>query len=154
MQVNIGKGIELSIDHTALPQVALEHVIAIGLRNILMDSHAGVTAEKVGPGGDVKAESEAVAMKKLDALMRGEVRVSGSREGDPVRAEAIRSATAVIVAALKKSGQIKKVADIDAKLLREKAAELIGKKPEFLEKAREVIAARKSAEVDLADIGL
>lgn len=154
MLVNIGKSIELDIDHTALPEVALQHVIMIGLRNVLMDSHAGVTAEKVGPDGDVAAESKAVALKKLDALMRGEVRVSGSREGDPVRAEAIRSASAVIVAALKKAGQIKKVADIDSKLLREKAIELVGKKPEFMEKAREVIAARKSAEVDLADIGL
>lgn len=154
MLVNIGKSIELDIDHTALPEVALQHVIMIGLRNVLMDSHAGVTAEKVGPDGDVAAESKAVALKKLDALMRGEVRVSGSREGDPVRGEAIRSASAVIVAALKKAGQIKKVADIDSKLLREKAIELVGKKPEFMEKAREVIAARKSAEVDLADIGL
>lgn len=152
MLVNIGKDIELEIDYTELPTNAFEHVIRIGLRNILMDSHASITRES-NPN-DMQDAARAVAEKKLAALMTGEVRVSGSREGDPVRAEAIRSASAVIVAALKKAGTIKKVADIDSKLLREKAVELVGKKPEFLEKARETIEARKSAQVDLADIGL
>jgi hypothetical protein len=154
MKVNVGKGIELDINETTLPKAAIDHVVMIGLRNILMDSHASITADEYPGEAERKAAAEAMVAKKLDALMRGEVRVASSREGDPVRAEALRSATAVIIAALKKAGTIKKAADIDAKLLREKAGELVAKKPEFMEKARETVEARKSATVDLADIGL
>lgn len=151
-KVNIGKGIEMDVDFVAMPQAALDHLLYIGARNVLMDSHASITKES-NPNDTTEAAT-AMAEKKLAALMAGEVRVSTSREGDPVRAEALRSASAVIVAALKKAGTIKKLADIDGKLLREKAGELVAKKPEFMEKARETIEARKSATVDLADIGL
>lgn len=151
-KVNIGKGIEMDVDFDSMPQAALDHILYIGARNILMDSHASITKES-NPN-DLEAAAKAMADKKLTALMAGEVRVSGAREGDPVRAEALRSATAVIVAALKKAGTIKKTADIDSKLLREKAGELIGKNPAFMAKARETVDARKSATVDLADIGL
>lgn len=151
-KVNIGKGIELDVDFAAMPQAALDHILYIGARNVLMDSHASVTKES-NPN-DATETATALAEKKLAALMAGEVRVSSAREGDPVRAEALRSATAVIVAALKKAGKIKKAGDIDTKLLREKAGELVSAKPEFLAKARETVDARKSATVDLADIGL
>lgn len=153
-KVNIGKGIELEVDFATMPQTALDHILYIGARNILMDSHASVTRE-TNPG-DFADVATAMAEKKLAALLSGEVRVSGgSRESDPVRAEAMRSATAVIVAALKKAGKIKKVADVDAKLLREKAAELVAAKPEYMEKARETIEARKALpDVDLGDLGL
>ena len=151
-QVNIGKGIELDVDFASMPQAAIDHLLYIGARNVLMDSHASVTKES-NPN-DLVETATAIAEKKLAALMAGEVRVSGSREGDPVRAEALRSASAVIVAALKKAGKIKKRDDIDAKLLREKSAELIASNPTFMDKARETIEARKSATVDLADIGL
>lgn len=154
MLVNVGKSIEVEVAIGALPEAAMQHVIYIGLRNILMDSHASVTADEYPDETERKAVADAMVTKKLEALMRGEVRVASSREGDPVRAEALRSATAVIVAALKKAGKIKKVADVDAKLLREKASELIVTKPEFMEKARETVEARKAATVDLADIGL
>jgi biotin carboxyl carrier protein len=151
-KVNIGKNIEMDVDFATMPQAALDHLLYIGARNVLMDSHASITKES-NPS-DTEAAARAMAEKKLAALMAGEVRVSTAREGDPVRAEALRSATAVIVAALKKAGTIKKLADIDGKLLREKAGELIAKQPAFMEKARETVDARKSATVDLADIGL
>jgi hypothetical protein len=152
MKVNIGKTIEMDCDFDALPQSARDHIAYIGFRNVLMDCHASITKES-NPD-DFVAVATAMAQKKLAALMSGEVRVSNGRESDPVRAEALRSASAVIVTALKAAGTIKKIADIDAKLLREKAAELVAKKPEFMDKARETIAARKESTVDLADLGL
>lgn len=148
MKVNIGKGIELDVNANALPPNALEHVIYIGLRNILMDSHASVTKE-TNPD-DMAEVAQAIAEKKLAALMSGEVRVASSREGDPVKAEAIRIATDRIKAALRQKG--KKVSDYDAKLLREKAVELIGKDASITELARNAIAARKSVEVDVSDL--
>jgi len=152
MKVNIGKNIELDVDFASMPQAAIDHCLYIGARNILMDSHASIA--RASTPADLEAAATAMAEKKLAALMAGEVRVSSAREGDPVRAEALRSAAAVIVTALKKAGTIKKAGDIDAKLLREKAGELVGKNPAFLAQARETIDARKAATVDLSDIGL
>ncbi len=162
MLVNVGKRIEREIDHTALPQVALDHVIYIGLRNILMDSHASVTADKVNADGvgrsddgtdrEVREQSEAMVDKKLAALMSGEVRMQSTREGDPVRTEALRMATAQIHATIKKAG--KKVADYKSAAIRAKAAERVT--PELLALAAERVAQLKStaAVESLDDLGL
>src|SRR6185369_10463071 len=137
MDVQIGKGITMPVDPTALPQAALDHVIYIGLRNILMDSHAGISTDEP----DYQAKAEAVANKKLAALMAGEVRVASTREGDPVKAEAVRIATDRIKAALRKAGR--KVSDVDAKALRAKAGELVAKDPAILEMAAQRVAEAK-----------
>lgn len=153
MQVNVGKGIALEIDETALPKAALNHAIMIGLRNILMDSHASITSDEYPDAGEREAAARAMVDKKLDALMRGEVRVQSTREGDPVRAEALRMATDIIKAALRKAGR--KVADVDAKALREKAGEYVAAHPDLTVKAKaRVEEARAGATVDLADLGL
>lgn len=151
MQVNIGKGLELEIDAAALPQAALDHVIYIGLRNILMDSHASITKE-TNPD-DLSDAAEAMARKKLDALMRGEVRVSSSREGDPVRAEAIRMASDIIKSALRKKGM--KLSDVEPKAVRETALKLIERDTTIMAKAKaRVDEARAVGAVDLSDLGL
>lgn len=149
MKVNIGKGIELDVNANALPANVMEHVVYIGLRNILMDSHASVTRES--DGENFVANAQAQAEKKLAAMMAGEVRVAGTREGDPVRAEAIRIASDMIRTALRKAGR--KVSEVDAKALREKAVALIGQKPDILEMARKrVDEARAAADIDLGDL--
>lgn len=148
MKVNIGKGIELDVNANALPANALEHVIYIGLRNILMDSHASITRE-TNPD-DLTEAATAMAEKKLAALMSGEVRVASSREGDPVKAEAIRIASERIKTALRKAG--KKVSDYDSKVIREKAIELIGKDGSIMTLAREAVEARKAVDVDVSDL--
>lgn len=151
MQVNVGKGIELAIDHTALPETALNHAIMIGLRNILMDSHASITADEYPDETARKAAAQAMVDKKLAALMSGEVRVASTREGDPVRAEALRMATDIVKGKIRKAG--KKVADYKAKAIREAAAKLVT--PELLAKAKARVDETKSVETgDLADLGL
>lgn len=151
MQVNIGKGLELEINPAELPQAALDHVIYIGLRNILMDSHASITKE-TNPD-DLQDAAEAMARKKLDALMRGEVRVASSREGDPVRAEALRMASDIIKTALRKKGT--KVSDVEPKAIREAATKLLERDASLLAKAKaRVEEQRAAANVDLGDIGL
>jgi len=147
--VNIGKGIELPVDFTTMPQAALDHIMYIGARNVLMDSHASVTKES-NPN-DLVDVARAMAEKKLAALMSGEVRVQSTREGDPVRAEAIRMATDQIKAIIKKAG--KKVADYDAKAIREKAVARVT--PELLALARKRVDENRAVDVgSLADIGL
>ena len=143
MKVNIGKGIELDINVGALPQAAREHVEYIGLRNILMDSHASVTSETE----NYVELSRAQAEKKLAALMAGEIRVAGTREGDPVRAESIRLATLAVKAQLRKKGVA--LSNVDPKAIRAKAVEFADK---FRAQAEKNVADSKAAEVDLGDL--
>lgn len=145
MLVNIGKGITLDVPVTAVPANVMEHIVYIGFRNVLMDSHASHTKE--ADGDSYVEKSRVTAEKKLAALMAGEVRVAGTREGDPVRAEAIRLATNAIRAAIKKAG--KKLADVDPKAIREKAVGMIEK---YREQAEKNVAESKAATVDLADL--
>lgn len=155
MQVNVGKGIELSIDHTALPEAALNHAIMIGLRNILMDSHASVTKEEYPNDDEREAAARAMVDKKLAALMSGEVRVASSREGDPVKAEAIRMASDIIKSALRKKGT--KLSDVEPKAIREAAVRYLATEAgaAITEKARERVAEQRAAStVDLGDLGL
>lgn len=149
VQVNIGKGIELDVDFSSMPQAAIDHIMYIGARNVLMDSHASITKES-NPD-DLADAAMALAQKKLDALMRGEVRVQSTREGDPVRVEALRMATDQIKAIIKKARR--KVSDYDAKAIREKAVARIT--PELLATARQRVEENKSVDVEsLADLGL
>lgn len=147
VNVNIGKGIEMEIDFSKFPPAALDHIMYIGARNILMDSHAGIAKDEP----DAADKARAVADKKLAALMSGEVRVSSSREGDPVRAEAVKMTTATIHATIKKAG--KKVSDYDTKAIREKAVGLIT--PEILATAKARVEENRALDAgSLADLGL
>lgn len=153
MQVNVGKGLEIAVDFSTMPQAAIDYCLYIGARNILMDSHAAVTADEYSDADERNLVALAMVNKKLAALMAGEVRVQSTREGDPVRAEAMRMAAAQITALIKKAG--KKVADYDAKALRAKAAERIT--PELLAQAKARVDQLKAtipADETLADLGL
>lgn len=92
MLVNVGKGITITVDTTAMPLEAMDHVIMIGLRNILMDSHASITSDEYPDANAREAAARAMVEKKLAALMSGEVRVQSTREGDPIKAEENRLA--------------------------------------------------------------
>jgi hypothetical protein len=140
MIVNIGKGIELDCPDTFTADVTA-HIMRIGLRNILMDSHASVTAEKVGDGGDVVAESKAVAEKKLAALIAGDLRTSATRISDPVKKEAMRLAIAAVEAALKKADK-----KADAKVVRAKAETVVER---FMVQARKNVEAVAAIDLDL-----
>lgn len=152
MLVNVGKSIELDIDHTALPANALQHAIMIGLRNILMDSHASITDKEYPDAGEREAAARAMVDKKLAALMSGEVRVQSTREGDPVRAEALRMATDIVKAKIRKAG--KKVADYEAKAVREAALKLVT--PELMAQAKARVDETRAAttDTDLSELGL
>jgi hypothetical protein len=144
MQVNIGKGIELTVPAFAdLAPDVQAHIAYIGWRNILMDSHAGVTADKAD-GGDVQAMSRAVAEKKLAALVAGELRTTSARETDPVKGEALKLATARVEALIREKG--KKVSDFDRKDIRAKAVSAMDK---FMDQARKNIEAAKAIEVEI-----
>lgn len=156
MQIQIGKGITVDADLAKLGLIdegakgfaseVASHVVYIGLRNMLMDAHAGITTDEP----DYQAKARAVAEKKLAAMYAGEVRVAGTREGDPVRAEAKRLALTMIKAQVKASGR--KFADLDAAKVTEAVNKLIT--PELLAKAAERVAEAKAMQGDLSELGL
>jgi hypothetical protein len=148
MIVNIGKGIELDINAEALPANALEHVIRIGLRNILMDSHAGINSKAMPDltADDVVAQSRGVAEKKLAALLAGEVRVarSGVREAtDPVGAMMARIAKEKVLAAVRAKG-------IKPAAVKDRIAELVGQYTQKHGDALRAEAQRRVAEAESA----
>lgn len=148
MKVQIGKGIELDVDVSKLNAAVTEHVMYMGLRNILMDSHASHTKDE--DGDEYVANSQATAERKLAAMYNGEVRSLSTREGDPVKAEALRFATGKVREHLRKSGR--KLSEIKASVIREKALELIAKNPSIMVQAAKRVAELKAATVDLEGI--
>jgi hypothetical protein len=113
MLVAIGKGIELDVDPARFNAEVTAHVMKIGLRNILMDSHANA-AQKADPANYV-AKSRELAEKKLASMYDGIVRVATVGSGiakptDPVAQVILRLARKAVqkdqakeIAALPKS---------------------------------------------------
>lgn len=150
MLVKVGKGIELDIDIARIPgditdpDTALGHMMYLGLRNAIMDSHAGVTEEK--HGDDVDAVKRAVAEKKLQAIYAGSVGRHVERETDPVRQIALVKASQRDKAIWSKTS--KKGDKYDNP--RTRAAAYLDKHPELLDAAQaeydEIQAAVAAAE--------
>jgi hypothetical protein len=120
MQVAIGKGLDMEVPaYTTLDQAVLEHILYTGWRNLLMDSHAGVTAEKVG-ADNVTEKSREAAQRKLQSLINGEVRTVATREGDPIKVEALRLAINGVKKKHREEGK-----KIDEKEIKAKAREFL-----------------------------
>lgn len=154
--VQIGKGLSIDVDFAAMPQVARDHVLYIGARNILMDAHASITKDEY-PDETVRAGAAlAVAEKKLAALMSGEVRTASARESvDPVRAEAIKMARAIVTARIKTAG--KKVSDFEPAAIKAACDKVIAADASIMETARKRVEENKAATpatTDLADLDL
>lgn len=154
MDVNIGKGITIPVTVEDLPPAALQHVIYIGLRNVLMDAHAGVTADSVrkdNPGASaediatmVVDHSRATAEKKLASLLAGEVRTVRERTGDPVRAEAMRMAIDAVRVAVRKrhaANQGPALKDVKPEAIRAAAEKIVDR---YLDAALRIVEERKA----------
>ena len=95
MLVPVGKGIELDVDPARFNAEVTAHIMKIGLRNVLMDSHANAT-QKADPEGYV-AKSRELAEKKLASMYAGIVRTQSAGGGiakpaDPVAQVILRLA--------------------------------------------------------------
>jgi hypothetical protein len=149
MKVKIGKGIESDVDVDRLFKNAevRDHVIYIGLRNILMDAHSRCTKED--DGDNYVEASRAAAERKLEAMYNGEVRSpgGGAREVDPVKVEAQRFATAQVKKHFKQIGR-----EADAKTIRQSAAKLIETNPSIMRTAKKNVDAANAAKLDMSAI--
>lgn len=152
--VNIGKSIALDVDFTRFPQNVVDHILYIGARNILMDSHANVTKEEAGD--DMVAQARAVAEKKLAAMYGGEVRIGATRAPrDPVGAIMARMARSEIVNALRAAGR--KASGVDKDAMAAAVAKRLASHDARLRAAAEAelaTTAERVADIDLNDIGL
>jgi hypothetical protein len=99
MLVAIGKGIELDVDVTRFNSEVHEHIVRTGLRNLLMDAHAGATA-KADPENYLKRSRE-MAEKKLASFYAGVVRVQSiggpKAPSDPISQVIMRLARKAIM---------------------------------------------------------
>lgn len=97
MLIDCGKAIKLDVETGRIPADVMNHVVKIGLRNILMDCHAGIT-KKENPGNYQTLAREKVEAK-LAAMYAGDIRVARATSGvtrDPVRAEALSMARKIV----------------------------------------------------------
>lgn len=150
MKVNCSKGVTVDVNVAKLPgdiadaNTPIGHAVYIGLRNILMDAHASVTAETHPKTDDRTAAARAVVEKKLTALMAGEVRVAGTRATDPIEAEMRVQAQKTVDETLRAGGL--KPHKVDKKLRAKAIADYLQWNADELRAAAEkVIAARKTA---------
>jgi hypothetical protein len=167
MNIKIGKGITLDLDPTQLPENSLNHVVYIGLRNILMDSHAGVTSKSVANGSDemsdadqaklVIEKSREAAERKWAAMLAGDIRVLNERQPrvtDPVEELANTIARREVVNAIRAAGR--KAKEFDTAWFAKAIATFRQEDPSFEHEARRIITQRsKNAKViDLDKLGL
>jgi hypothetical protein len=149
MKVRIGKGIESDVDVDRLFKntAVRDHVVYIGLRNILMDAHSRHTKDE---DGYIEKSREA-AERKLEAMYNGEVRSPGgvAREADPVKVEAQRFATAQVKKHFKQIGR-----EADAKTIRQSVVKLIDKNPSIMKLAKKRVEEAKGAKIDMSALGV
>ena len=143
MLVKVGKGIETEVDVNRLNSTTMEHVVYTGLRNLLMDAHAGATA-KDDPEGYV-AKSRELAERKLDGLYRGEIRRVGvgvAAPTDPLSVEIRRIATGIV-----KQRHAKELAAVPSKERLAKLNSLVSQHVADHEDDLRPIAERRLAEI-------
>ena len=144
MDINIAKAdTTIEIDFDSLPEVSKDYIINYGLTQALNDAVAplavidGKVCVNKKPLDNTAADKfgEIVigrVQKKIDALVAGTVRIAGTRIGDPIKAEAIDIAIDMTV-----RGEFKKAGKaLDAKAMRARAVELVGRNPAYMHLAQ------------------
>ena len=183
LDVNIGKALLLSFDDETVEKLlsfptVKDHILCIGLRNILMDAHSACKAEDY-PNDEIgwRNASKAMAEKKLAAMLTGVARSNSGTTvvrlpSDPVGAEAMREARVfygkrtmgweknkaeprAFIAALGAALELPFTAPNEVKALIAQAIARRAAKPENIERARVIVAENvKVAAPTAADLGL
>lgn len=157
LQIPISKGKDLFIEvdtdelmDEAFPVDSFKEILFQGLKQVLNRGQSKLAssknvAEKELPGNNAALLSK--AEETLEAMRKGEIRVTGgkskSKVTGAVKTEAMRIARALVKDALKREG--KKVSHIAAKEITAAAKELIEGEygPEIIEQAAATIKARE-----------
>lgn len=122
----------------ALDPSVLSYIFEYGLRQILNDA-----------GSQFKTPEDkiAAAVKKLETLRSGVIRMKTTRESDPIKAEAIRIATEMVEAAIKAAavtGKCPALKEWKASDVRVRVNALITANPAIRETAESNVAAKQA----------
>ena len=157
LNVSIGKDIMLTVDLGKLSNQpeSMAHVIAIGLKNILQDSHSGITAKEFPNEKIRKANSLAIAEKKLESLYNNDVRTKVARSGGQSAEEKLHVKAMLSLLTKEKRKELAKSDDHGAAWLKtaiEKNIEKVKAKAKAMveaELAAEIEQNKLAAELDL-----
>jgi len=69
--INIGKGITMEVDRCRFNTEVMDHIVSIGLRNLLGDAHAGATAKSDPTGYIAKSRELAERTEPLQRRCQG-----------------------------------------------------------------------------------
>ena len=115
LHIDIGKQLGFDIDDETYAKLFAHanvraHVDYIGLRNILMDSHASAKRELFEDEIAWRNASKAMAEKKLAAMLAGEIRANSSgprmSSKSPIEQEAIKLARVYILGKLREKPEL------------------------------------------------
>lgn len=125
----------------ALPASAKEYVVQYGLKQALNDACASV--DKSEPDN-----AFALALRKWEKIKSGDLsaRAGGGRVGDPVKAEAIRSALDTVKGKWRKAGR-----KADAKPMLAEAKRLVAENPAYMHLAEKHVDERKALGLEIDD---
>lgn len=148
----IRKGREVTVDWAKLPPESRKYVMEYGMQRVLNDSVGAVKREEFKSEAEFLDACEATALKKLDALLAGEITTRGKASPRDELADEIRKMT---IAFLRKIGKIERKAspdDVVATLKRwneASDAKIVAKREAIANEASEIIAMRaKATEVE------
>lgn len=148
----IRKGREIEVDWARLPPESRKYVMEYGMQRVLNDSVGTVKREEYASDDLFLDACKATAMKKLDALLAGEITTRGKASPRDELADEVRKMT---IAFLRKIGKIGRKADADEILGVLKRwndatdAKIVAKREAIASEASEIIAMRaKATEVE------
>lgn len=138
------RGVSFNVEPVSLPVHSLERIFAYGLQRILNDACAGAKNDE---------EAKSLAETKWGNLKAGVLRASGTREGDPIKAEAKRIALAKVLSAPVFKGWLAenslKAGDKDAKAKAGEMAVKLAQREDILAQARANVVGVKDLEIEI-----
>lgn len=139
----------VDVDFDNLPEVSQKYFLEYGMRQALNDATASLKRSECSSQTDFNAKALAMVQKRLDGILKGELRQTTGRIADPLEAEVMRLAVSTISNALLSKGE--KLADYTTKDLRERAVQLLERgenRQKFQAKAEQILAI-KAAEMNI-----
>ena len=151
LNVSIGKDIMLTVDLVKLSNQpeSMAHIIAMGLKNVLQDSHSGITKEDFPDINVYKANSLAIAEKKLESLYNNDVRTKVAKPNGPSAEEKLHVKAMLSLVTKQKRKELAKMSDSGAAWLKAAIVKHIEK---VKAKVAEMMEAERKAEAEQAEL--
>ena len=151
LNVSIGKDIMLTIDLGKLSNQpdSMAHIIAMGLKNILQDSHSGITKDEFPDLAAYKANSLAIAEKKLESLYNNDIRTKVAKPNGQSAEEKLYVKAMLALVTKQKRKELAKMPDSGTAWLKAAIEKHIEK---VKAKAAAMLEAEREAEAEQAEL--